>query len=477
MLGLGMLAAVFFLGFKWGGFRRGLISLLLLAGMPQFFRYSHWILVDIGVGSLCTIALSLFAWWFFWPAEKKVFQQTRLCLFYLACAFAFLTKGLVACFHVFVVTGFFFLVCLILGKGKDRIHSFFSWRALLFFIVPVGLWVFLLWNEGGICYLHEHFINNILGRFLHRHFELSGCHFYHTDIGNTSPWYRYLERLPDMIGVTYLVLPLAVWNAFKGPKGYESHEKGELQPLFNIFLTIWTFLPGIILSFAAQKEVSYLLPSYSGAALFAGGWIDSRLSSGHGNHLPGLFWTLLVVPVSLATFFLPGIMNTRDYMFVTGGFIALFIPLLFYFFLKKRYCHAVFLGLAIQLGAVTAGNTPEVIFHTRLHAKTYGEMAKYIQNMRKKRDVYLFQPDDYLRGSISFYNNILTPELDRTQDVLKQLSLNTPFFILGEQDKINSLEDLSAVSAICSLPEFPDFHYKAKYSILFCNKDNHTVKK
>ena len=65
ILGLVMLGSVFFLGYLKGRYLQGQISVLILAGMTQFFRYSHWILLDIGVGAFCALALSLFAWWFF----------------------------------------------------------------------------------------------------------------------------------------------------------------------------------------------------------------------------------------------------------------------------------------------------------------------------------------------------------------------------------------------------------------------------
>ena len=176
----------------------------------------------------------------------------------------------------------------------------------------------------------------------------------------------------------------------------------------NIYLAIWTFLPSFILSFAAQKEVSYLLPSYSGAALFAGGWIDSRLPVRANVHFRGFYWILLVVPVA-AAFLLPKFLDARSYMFISGGFLAFFLLHVLCFLFKKQYNQALFLALAIQVGAVIIGNTPEVIYETRLNEKTYGEMARWIGKRTGGRTVYLYYPDDYLRGSVAFYNNRAYP--------------------------------------------------------------------
>lgn len=476
ILGLFMLLPVFFFGYQWGGLRRGMICMLLLAGMPQFFRYSHWILVDIGVGTFCTLALSLFAWWYFWPSSKPAVQHTKLSFFYLVCAFAFLAKGTAAFFHIVVIVGFFIAITFRLKNRRETAKGLFSPLPILFFMIPVGLWLFLFYNEGGTCYLHEHFVNNLAGRFLHRHFELAGCNFYHTDIGNFAPWYEYLQRLPDMIGITYIFLPFAAWKLIKNFRKSASGQPIEIRDInINIYLAIWTFLPGILLSFAAQKEVSYLLPSYAGTALFTGGWIDSRLPVRGNTQFSGIYWILLVVPVALASFFLPELMDTRNYMFLTGGFIALFVPLLFFFLFKKQCNQALFLALAIQLGAVIIGNTPKVLYDTRLHEKTYEDMAYWIGNRAGRHNIYLFCPDDYLRGSVAFYNNRLTPELDRIEDLEEILETKQDFYILGEKEVINSLKDIPGVKSDCISEQLPDFQYKADYSLLLCNNNGEGV--
>ncbi len=277
LLGFMMLLAVFLFTWRWGGIRRGIFTILLLASMPQFYRYSHWILLDIGVGAFCTISLVAFAYWIFLARERR--NHPALFLFYLAGACAFLTKGVVGLFHVAVTVGAF----LIMTKRRNTLRPLLSPLPLLKFIIPVCLWIYLYYQEGWICYLHEHFVNNILGRFLRRHFEFAGCHFYHTDLGNKAPWFFYIQRLSDMIGLNLLFLPFAIWSGFKKivrprkpPVTEQRSQDGgnsiAADPDIFLFLILWAFLPGFLLSFSSIKEVR----------------LCSSLLCGHSNNYRGM---------------------------------------------------------------------------------------------------------------------------------------------------------------------------------------------
>ncbi len=119
------------------------------------------------------------------------------------------------------------LVVTLLLRDKDLARRTFSPGPLALLLVPVGTWIWLYYQQGGVCYLHEHFVNNILGRFLRHHFELEGCRFYHTDLGNKAPWYFYLQRSSDMLGLALLFLPPAIWMA-----GRKSMGQGDAQDRF-----------------------------------------------------------------------------------------------------------------------------------------------------------------------------------------------------------------------------------------------------
>ncbi len=56
-----MLVAVWLFGRSWRGSRTAWLMVLALATMPRFWRYSHWIIIDIGIGALTASALACFA--------------------------------------------------------------------------------------------------------------------------------------------------------------------------------------------------------------------------------------------------------------------------------------------------------------------------------------------------------------------------------------------------------------------------------
>jgi 4-amino-4-deoxy-L-arabinose transferase-like glycosyltransferase len=200
LLAVVMLAAVFLLAYRWAGARSAWFSTLILLAMPQFFRYSHTIVLDIAVGAFCTVALLAFVCWAFWaPLSRK---HGWLYLFYLASAGVFLSKGLIGVFHIVLIIGAF----LLLRRRTALLKELLAPRPLLIFLVPVAVWIFLYYREGGAAYLHEHFVNNTIGRFLRIHFTFPGANFYHTDLGNKAPWHFYLSSLPRIVGVALAIL-------------------------------------------------------------------------------------------------------------------------------------------------------------------------------------------------------------------------------------------------------------------------------
>ena len=209
LMGCIMLGVAFWLGYCWGGLRRAALAVGLLIMMPQFYRTTHFIVSDIAVGAFCALALGLFMYYAYWSKDKNI--KWPLYLFYLVSAAAFLSKGLVGIFHIGIVIGVFIL----LRRRWDLLKRMLSPLAMLVFLIPVAIWVYLFYREGGVYFLHEHFINNTIGRFLHIKFEMAGSQLAFTDIGNSSPWYFYLKRMPVMFGFSFVFLPLIFWDGLR----------------------------------------------------------------------------------------------------------------------------------------------------------------------------------------------------------------------------------------------------------------------
>jgi 4-amino-4-deoxy-L-arabinose transferase-like glycosyltransferase len=413
LFALAMLAAVFLFAYRWAGLRSAWFSSLILLAMPQFFRYSHTIVLDIAVGAFCTVALVAFAYWAVWTRRSR--RHRLLYLFYCACAAAFLSKGLIGLFHIALIVGAFLLI-----RGRMALlKRLLSPLPLLVFVVPVAAWVYLYYREGGIGYLHEHFINNTVGRFLRIHFALPGVSFYHTDLGNRAPWYFYLSSLPRIAGVAVAILPLALWDEGKSIRMLRrsSSARCRRDADLRLWLILWALLPPLCLSFSSIKETSYILPSYAAIAVLAGTWVDRRLAQAGFDGGSGSFWLAAVFPVAAMTLFLPE-MSMRSYLLLTHGPLVAAVAVLVFLFHKKRFDAGTFLLLAVALSAVIIYHSPSVLVR---RDGCYLAVARQIWNQVGEAPLFLYKPNDPIRGSVPFSENRLTPEIglpDQLRDVL-----------------------------------------------------------
>ncbi len=477
LLGCLMLMAVFFFGYKWGGISRGLLAMAILAAVPRFYRYSHWILLDIGVGAFCTVALAVFACWEF--QGRKGEGTPILSLFYLANAGAFLTKGVAGIFHVAVVV----MVFILLTKRWQSLKRMMSPLPLMAFIIPVGLWLTLYYRAGGMCFLHELFINNILGRFLMTRFHLAGCHNYNFDFGKEGPWYFYIKRFPEMTGIALVFLPFAIRNAIKrirNPKeikitrnSVKTNTNDFKERDVLIFLLLWAFLPGLILSFSHIKEVSYLLPSYAAFALLAAGWLDEKLKKfyGTGTSWKGAEWLAVVIPFALSTILLSWL-PAWMYLIVMGVGFLFIAPFFLKYLWNRQFDKAIFIALSMALSAVVIGNAPNVLYE-RMRGKCYKSFARTVWQTAGNKKLYLFQPDDYLRGSLSFYGKRLTPEIDRPEDLCLPLISGGGNYILLSKNTYTWLKHHPPVknfhSAVYPV-RLPKLELKNTYILLKCSQ-------
>lgn len=450
-LGMLMLLSIFFFGLKWGGMRRGVLAALVLASMPQFYRYSHWILLDIGVGAFSVLSLVAFFYWLSW-AKGDTAKNMALLVFYTGSLCAFLTKGVIGVFHIVIVVGAFLLITKRATATKQLLFSRFA----LVFLAPLLLWLYLYYREGGICYLHEHFVNNIIGRFLHRHFELAGCNFEWTDLGNKASWYFYIQRLPDMFGLALAILPFALWSGMHGLRA--GGFKEENRDTF-IFLGIWAILPIALLSLPVIKEVSYVLPSYGAVAILVAGWMDEKLKILDKRRWDGIWWLLIVILLAVSRpIFLKWLrVDVKTYLVITAVFFLALIPFIIQAISRRHLTRLTFLLISMAIGVLIIANTPKVIIHTRPHLKNkcYLRLATMVKDViGEGKRIYLYRPNDTLRGAIPFYMNKTAYELDNVTE-LCPVALSDENVIMMDKD---SLDDFT-IEASC-LAAFLPGHYR-----------------
>lgn len=412
LLGVLMLAALLvFAGRKLGWFAALTASALCLS-MPQFYRAAHWILLDIGVGAWVTAALAIYG---IIALDRPGSKRLHI-LFFLLAAAAFLTKGMVTLVYLGIV-----ILPLMIYRRK-WLPFRIDWT-LLCFLIPVGIWLWMFWQEGGIYYLHEHFINNTIGRFLHKDLHLEGSPVTVSDVGNSSPWFFYLARLPNMFGAAFILIPFilaSVWRMFRLPFFRVSlsgragkiwdrltapGENTENDRALIFYLVSWSFAPLLFFSLPAIKEVTYLLPSYAGIALLCAWYLVRRLPAENPGRAD-LTWGLTAPCLGFAAVSAAAGMGNAKICLILYGVLFLGLLLRALLRIRRKAWSGVLLPvLAGLIGAVMLGNTPCVMRGTRLNRKCYDDFSRTVWQRVGDRQLYLYGGDESIRGALPFYGN------------------------------------------------------------------------
>lgn len=499
LFGCIMLAGIFWFCCRWFDTRCGLLAVAILIVMPQFYRTAHWILLDIGIGAFCVIAFCAFSLLAFGKLTDKNKLTGLACyVFYLSSAGAFWTKGIIGIFHIAVVIAAF----IILTRRWDLVRQLLRPLPLLTFLLPMLLWVYLLYREGGIYYLHEHFINNTIGRFQHINLTLNGSPIKFTDVGNKSPWYFYLKRLPEMCGPVLVFLPFIIWDGLRRfkllPRHWTANTSANdgksttmainpFKVFFNdwlncenihnnrkdlrLFLLLWAFLPVLLLSIPAIKEVTYIIPSYAAIAILSGIWLQERLETVPSSvGIPDAVWyMLIIVPIALCSEFFA--VSTTTFLIFT--IVWLTIALLYGIIsaISRHYTRVAFIALAIALGVVIICNNPEIMNKTRLSRKCYLGLARDVWLKVGNNNLYVFGRSETLRGSIPFYGNRQVMAFNDFSALAETLDRNPDdFVIMTSGDFVRFVKSrLNADQTTYKTIELPPYRLDENY-VLFSKK-------
>ncbi|PKN88025.1 MAG: hypothetical protein CVU51_04780 [Deltaproteobacteria bacterium HGW-Deltaproteobacteria-1] len=188
------------------------------------------------------VCLSIWLGYLSLSTEKK---QYLFWLFYLTCALAFLTKGIIG-----IVFPFAILLIWLIWTGR--------WREILKLISPVGIVIFLMVACPWI-YLAQKENSDFLWFFFVREHFLRFTTQMH---GKAEPFYYFL---PFIIGGTF---PWSVYliGAWQGKNKTTSlFQKDE-----NKLLVVWFLFIFLFYSASSSKLVTYIAPLFLPIALFAG---------------------------------------------------------------------------------------------------------------------------------------------------------------------------------------------------------------
>jgi len=175
-------------------------------------------------------------------AEKRKYFSY---LFYLACALAFLTKGIIG-----VVFPFAILTLWLIWAGRWReIWRLVSPVGILIFLAAVGPWIYLAQKENSdflwFFFVREHFL-----RFT------TQMH------GKTEPFYYFL---PVIIGGTlpWSVYLIRAWQPDNWKTGLFRRDENKL-------LAVWFLFILLFYTVSSSKLATYIAPVFIPIAVFAG---------------------------------------------------------------------------------------------------------------------------------------------------------------------------------------------------------------
>jgi 4-amino-4-deoxy-L-arabinose transferase-like glycosyltransferase len=231
----------FFIGRRLFNERVGLFAASLLATSLQYFRMSHFAMMDVPLAALVAGAL-----FFYLKGSRVGFAIFATLAFFAKGFLGVLLPGVVVSLDLFCQKKWKEWIT-ILGVG------------IIIFGALAGPWFWGLWERGGVDYLRVFLIDNHWTRFLSKSSDHSE-HF----------WFYYFVSFPiDFLPWSpFLVGP--VRDLIRRPQKY-------LESASLRFLLLW--FCGLLLFFtvSSSKRSIYLLPLFPAASLLCAAWFDEAI--------------------------------------------------------------------------------------------------------------------------------------------------------------------------------------------------------
>ncbi|RKS17559.1 dolichyl-phosphate-mannose-protein mannosyltransferase [Pseudomonas sp. WPR_5_2] len=242
----------------------GLFSVMLLYGMLR--RYgrpvtvawtaaillatmaSYWSNVR-GVGEDALLALGVsMALLAFFAGQRQAGVGNGL-LFASGIAVATLSKGVLG----LAMPGVVIFACLLAESVMDRRVKLANWLRpgllTLLGLVPLMIWLAVLYRRDGIQAVTDVLLTNSVGRF-------SGAF---VEAGHYEPFYYYLAKLPQAFLPWNILVYLGLWH----------FRKSLVANRYLLFFTLWVLAQFVMLTLASSKRTVYLMSMTPAAAVIA----------------------------------------------------------------------------------------------------------------------------------------------------------------------------------------------------------------
>ncbi|MGE8188237.1 ArnT family glycosyltransferase [Pseudomonas sp. NPDC086278] len=222
------------------------------AGMLLATMASYWSNVrGVGEDALLALGVTLALLAFFEgqrPGQRRPDLSNAL-LFTLGIAIATLSKGVLG----LAMPGVVIFAYLLAESLIDRRVTLSKWLRpgllTMLGLIPLLLWLAVLYQRGGGQALAEVLLTNSVGRF-------SGSF---VEAGHYEPFYYYLTKLPQAFLPWNILVYLGLWH----------FRKSLVANRYLLFFTLWILAQFVMLTLASSKRTVYLMSMTPAAAVIA----------------------------------------------------------------------------------------------------------------------------------------------------------------------------------------------------------------
>ena len=332
---------------------------------------------------------------------------------------ASLTKGIFGLFLVGIVIFPFSILSNILIRKYPWYRGVFVLAVIfLVAIVPLSLWLTLLYDKAGWAAFYEATWVNSVGRLLGE----AG--------GHVEPWYYYLVRIPALFQPWLIFVALGLYVGFK---------TRDRSPYW-LFLCCWLLIPIVFLSFSSSKRIVYLLAIYPVAALLIGYFLERFNKTGAIGRIAYyiIYLQILITSILLCYCLYSAFLIWSESAFWLLAIIAIIVILVAAFvFVRNRgfgvafrlnlvaVC-ALYIFYAQNLDAKDSQSRSfEHIFHNKAFADT-------------KAVVCLYKPAERLSGAAVYYLHHTVLDLATRKELSKFISENPDYIVLSEHSDLST---------------------------------------
>jgi 4-amino-4-deoxy-L-arabinose transferase-like glycosyltransferase len=442
---LASVTAIFLLGWSALGIEGGAVAAALLAFSQRFCRTAHDVLLDNALTSAIAFTV-LFTWI---GLEAADMRKKRLA--YAAAGFSlgvsFLFKGFVGP----AIFGSGFLLYLIVSKRFGELRHILRPFPIIAFLVPFLGWVlpFLLRVPSNL--VQEFFIMNHFGRFMDGYDS------------HRKPIYFYLVNIWPEFAPGSILLPLAIWMAWKTRKGRENRT--------GIFFLSLCVGPLALLSASVAKARLYLLPVHPGLAMLVA-WSIVKGWTSPGRGVKILAWTIATVAMLVAGSMIgmTGIRGGSALSVATATAVFVFAVAGCILSIRRNdlrwsaACIALLFALGWSLWFIGPMREADVARRS-IHRPMMEALGRV-----GKRDVVLYHPTDGIRGAASFYRDRVAQEIRSPATLVAWLTKDrkeaVSLIYWIDKDALPPELDKAAQAAGADLHIEASFYFNKKYFLL-----------